>query len=139
MKSAKFKVIKLKEVIKTGVFALVGLAVILLIIYFLVPGGMNKTAKYTPGTYSAEIMVDNEPITLYITVTDKKITGVELGEVSETLPYFYPLFESTAQAVGEEVIKKQSLDVAIPEDAPVTAGLILDAIEEGLTLAQAEE
>ncbi|HIT73841.1 MAG TPA: hypothetical protein IAD10_09305, partial [Candidatus Fimicola cottocaccae] len=56
---------------------------------------------------------------------------------SETIPVFYPLFESTAEYIGNEVVKLQDVSkVTVPEETAVTGNLIIDAIEESLQKAK---
>lgn len=136
MSGTKFMVIKFKELLKTAVFAVLGVIIIIALIYFLVPRGGDKSTSYVPGIYTSEIYLDNELINVEVTVNDSKIKSVDLVHTTETLPVFYPLFESTAETIGKSIVKNQSLDVDIPSEAAVTGKLIIDAVGECLAKAE---
>lgn len=131
----KFMVFKLKEVLKTAVFAVLGVLIIIAIIYFLVPKG-DKTALYHPGVYTASVILGDELVQVEVSVDEYEIKEVSLVHTAETVPVFYPLFESTMDTVAKEIVKCQSLDISIPDDASVTAKVILDAVADGLSQAE---
>jgi len=135
MSKTKFMVIKLKELIKTVVFAVLGVIIIIGIIYFVLPKS-QKTAQYQSGTYTAEINLGSQCIPLSVTVGRNSIQDISLGELPETIPVFYPLLQETAKEVGEKVIKKQDTDVSLSPDNIYTAQLVLEAISEGLAQAK---
>lgn len=130
-------VIKCKELLKTAVFALLGVAIIIAIIYFLVPKN-SETALYTPGVYTSQVVLDNELLEVEVTVDEYEIKSVALLHTTESLPVFYPLFESTIDTLEEQIVKTQSLDIKLPEEASVTARVILDAVSDSLAKAQAQ-
>lgn len=137
MGSTKFMVIKFRELLKTAVFAVLGIIIIIALIYFFMPKN-NQSAKYTAGTYTSQITLNNETVDLKVTVDNKKIKSVELVHTAETIPVFYPLLETTAQEIGKEIVKNQSLDIDIPSEAEYTAKVILDAVKESLEEASAK-
>lgn len=134
MGGTKFMVIKFRELLKTVIFAILGVIIIIALIYFFMPKN-NQNAKYTAGVYTSQITLNNEEVDLKVTVDDTKIKSVELLHTTETLPVFYPLFESTAEEIGKEIVKNQSLDINIPPEAEYTARIILDAVEQSLDSA----
>lgn len=72
-----------------------------------------------------------------VTVDELKIKSVELTDEGSGTDYFYPLLKSTAAVLGDEIVENQSLSVAVPENASVTASVILNAVEEALAEAEA--
>ena len=138
MSKTKFMVIKFRELLKTAAFAILGVVIIIALIYFLVPKG-NKTASYTPGTYTSKISFDNETINVEVSVNASKIKSVKLIYDGDTVPVFYPLFESVAEDIGKEIVKKQTFEVSVPREAPVTGQLILDAVKNSVTMASASK
>lgn len=135
MGGTRFMVIKFKELLKTAVFAVLGVLIIIAIIYFLVPKN-SSTALYEPGVYTSSIQLENESIDVQVTVDKNSIKDIALIHTTESLPVFYPLFEETASTMSKEIVKKQSLDIRLPEEASVTAQLIMDAVQDGLTQAE---
>lgn len=134
MNGTRFMVIKLKELIKTAIFAVLGVIIIIGLIYFFLPKN-NSTAKYEPGTYTSEVALNGGTAFIEITVDSDEIKSISLKETSETLPVFYPLLAETAEELGSEIVKNQSLDVAISSETAYTSEMLLDAVHNGLAQA----
>lgn len=136
MKGTKFMVIKFKELLKTSIFAVLGVIIIVAIIFFLVPEN-NESALYNPGTYTATIMLEGNPLHINVSVNSTSIKDISLTHTDEAIPVFYPLFETAGNTLKEEILAKQSLDVTIPENASLTSNVILAAIADNLSRAKA--
>ncbi len=134
MGGTKFMVIKLKELIKTAVFAVLGVIIIIGLVYFFLPKS-EKTAKYEPGTYTAEVALNGETAIVEVKVNSKKIKSVSLQETSDTIPVFYPLLQETAEDIGKQIVKNQSLEVEVSPQNTYTAQLFLEAVDNGLQQA----
>ncbi len=135
MGHTKIIVVQLKELLKTALFALLGILLIALLIYFFLPREKNTTAMYTPGTYSSQITLHNTPVSVDVTVTSKKITSIQLKNMAEVQEVFYPLVQPTFDKLAKEIVKSQSLDVNIPQDAVITSNVLLDAVSKALLQA----
>ncbi|OUQ60470.1 hypothetical protein B5E58_00965 [Tyzzerella sp. An114] len=137
MGKTRFMVIKFKELVKTAIFAILGTILIIAIIYFLIPHNSDDKSVYVPGVYTSKIGVNDDSLNIELTVDESQIKSVKLIHTSETIPVFYPLFESTAEYIGNEVVKLQDVSkVTVPEETAVTGNLIIDAIEESLQKAK---
>lgn len=137
MGKTRFMVIKFKELVKTAIFAILGTILIIAIIYFLIPHNSDDKSVYIPGVYTSKIGVNDDSLNIELTVDESQIKSVKLIHTSETIPVFYPLFESTAEYIGNEVVKLQDVSkVTVPEETAVTGNLIIDAIEESLQKAK---
>jgi len=140
MGSARIYVVQLREILKMLLFALVGLAIILLLIYFFAPKEKETevTELYVPGTYSAAIMVKEGPITVDVIVTEKEIVSVTLRNLTEAHETLYPLLKPAMAQISEDVVKAQGTDVAIPDHFSVTGATLLTAVKQALTQAFVE-
>ena len=140
MGSARIYVVQMREILKMLLFALVGLTIILLLIYFFTPKGSESevTQRYMPGTYSAAIMVKEGPITVDVIVTDSEIVSVTLRNLTEAHETLYPLLRPAMAQISEDVIKAQGTDVAIPDQFSVTGATLLTAVKQALTQAMVE-
>lgn len=136
MPGSKFMVIKLKELMKTAVFAVLGVAIIVALIYFTVGKLGNSQAIYNPGVYSAQIELENGNVMVEVEVSKTKIKKVAVSSDSETVPVFYPLFDTMAEDIGKQVVKQQTTQIDTQEDGSVTTALILDAVDESLAQAR---
>ncbi|NLK36459.1 MAG: hypothetical protein GX299_00010 [Epulopiscium sp.] len=134
MGGTKFMVIKLKELIKTAIFAVLGVIIIIGLVYFFLPKS-EKTAMYEPGTYTAEVSLGGETAIVEVKVDSKKIKSVSLQETPETISVFYPLLEETAEDIAKQVVKTQSLEVDVSPQNAYTAQVFLEAINQGLQQA----
>ena len=136
MPGSKFMVIKLRELMKTAVFAVLGVAIIVALIYFAVGRLGDSQAVYNPGVYSSQIELQNGNVLVEVKVGKTKIQKVSVSSDSETVPVFYPLFNTVAEDIGKQVVKQQTTELEIEGDGSVTTALILDAVEESLAQAR---
>ncbi|MEA5083949.1 MAG: hypothetical protein VB018_07295 [Lachnospiraceae bacterium] len=136
MPGSKFMVIKLRELMKTAVFAVLGVAIIVALIYFAVGRLGDRQAVYNPGVYSSQIELQNGNVLVEVKVGKTKIQKVTVSSDSETVPVFYPLFNTVAEDIGKQVVKQQTTQLEIEGDGSVTTALILDAVEESLAQAR---
>lgn len=135
MPANRFMVIKFKELLKTVIFAILGVIIIVALIHFVAGKFSNATALYNPGEYSSEIALENGSISVKVTVDRKKIVAVDIVDQSEVVPVFYPLFATIGEQVADQVVSEQTAEIEFSGGNDVTANLILDAIEEGLAQA----
>ncbi|MCL2463420.1 MAG: hypothetical protein FWF44_12195 [Defluviitaleaceae bacterium] len=142
MGGTRIIVLQLKEIIKTAVFVLIGLAVILLLIYLFIPRNkpeINSSDLYVPGTYTAEIILHNNPVNVDVKVSKDKILDVTMSNLGETEDVFYPLFQPAMADLSKAIIANQSADIVPSSDYPVTGQIILDAVQNALNQAAAQQ
>ncbi len=136
MGGTKFVVVKLKELIKTVVFAVLGVIILVGLIWFFLSLGNNDSGTYRDGVYHTQVALGNENAMVSVTVEDGKIADVALSEVSESTMVFYPLLQSAADEVCKEVIKTQSLTIQVSEKNAYSAQAILEAVAKSLDEAK---
>lgn len=138
MGGTKFVVVKAKELIKTAIFAVLGVIIIVgLITFFLNMGKDEGTGQYRDGTYYGEMNVGDETAEITVKIEDGEIADISMEEPTETVSVFYPLLETAAEEVGQAVVASQSLTVEVDPENTHTSQLILDAVAE--CLAEAEK
>ena len=137
MGSTKFVVVKAKELVKTAVFAVLGVIIIVgLITFFLNMGKDEDTGIYRDGTYYGEMNVGQETAEIAVTVEDGEIAAIFMEDPGEAVAAFYPLLETAAEEVGREVVATQSLTIEVDPENAHSAQLVLNAIAEGLEKAK---
>ena len=137
MGSTKFVVVKAKELVKTAVFAVLGVIIIIgLITFFLNMGKDEDTGLYRDGTYYGEMNVGQETAEIAVTVEDGEISAISMEDPGEAVAAFYPLLETAAEEVGREVVATQSLTIEVDPENTHSAQLVLNAIAEGLEKAK---
>ena len=139
MGSTKIIVVQLKQLIKTALFAVLGLIILGLLIYLFIPKDKTATSTlYTPGTYSSTIQLHNGQAQVQVTVNKAKITKIELVDLADTQEVFYPLMKPVMSVIAKSIIDAQSADVPVLASSPVTSGIIIDAVKTALTEATNE-
>ena len=139
MGGPRIMVFQMKEIIKIGMIILIGLILVGLLIFILVPrGSADAGTVYNSGTYAAQIILHNRPVDVEVTVNDREITNIELKNMNDTLEVFYPLFKPTLDGLSKQVIKYQSTRIATDPDTAVTSRILLDAIDMALSQAVAQ-
>ncbi|MDD3393325.1 MAG: hypothetical protein EOM28_09935 [Clostridia bacterium] len=136
MSGTKFVVVKLKELIKTVVFAVLGVIILVGLIWFFLSLGDNDSGTYRDGVYHTQVALGEESAMVSVTVQDGKIEDVALSEVSESALVFYPLLQSAAEEVCKEVVKNQSLTIQVSEQNAYSAQAVLEAVAQGLEEAE---
>ena len=137
MGSTKFVVVKAKELIKTAVFAVLGVIILVgLIAFFLRMGDEENTGMYRDGTYYGEMELGGEMAEIAVEIKNGEIADVSMEEPAEAVAVFYPLLETAAEEVGQAVVATQSLTVEVEPENAHSAQLILDTIAECLQQAE---
>ena len=137
MGSTKFVVVKARELIKTAVFAVLGVIIIVgLITFFLHMGDEENTGMYRDGTYYGEMKVGGEVTEIAVEIRNGQIADISMEEPAEAVTVFYPLLETAAEEVGQAVVATQSLTVEVEPENAHSAQLILDTVAKCLEKAE---
>ena len=128
MSKTKFMVIKLKELVKTAVFAIIGAAIIIALIIMLVP--KNADAKYKSGTYTTNVSLGDETAAVSLTFSENEITDVNFIPTSNALEVFYPLAQTTADEICAQILSEQTTQgIDLASEYSVTGELIIGAAD----------
>lgn len=148
--SAKTKIVvlHLKELIYTGLFAVLGiLFIILLIIMFLPKDKAPKeepettapaeSETYEPGTYSTSLSLKNSSVSVEVDVSATEITDLRLVNMDEAVATMYPLIEPSFEDLTDQILETQNLEEVTYEDENrYTYMVLLNAIESALEQAR---
>ena len=144
----KIVVLRLKEVIYTGIFVLLGIVVVVLLVTAFLPEKENVTAPtnavaensttYIPGTYSTSLILNDMAANVEVIVDENYISSVRFVELNEALKTTYPLLEPALNDIADQLIETQSLEnIVYSDDMRYTATLLISAIESALNEATA--
>lgn len=137
MGGTKIVVVKAKELVKTAVFAVLGVIIIVgLITFFLHMGEDEDTGMYRDGTYYGEMDAGGEITEIAVVIRNGEIADISLEEMPEAASVFYPLLETTVEEVGQAVVESQTLTAEVPSEQVHSARLVLDAVAECLEKAK---
>ena len=150
--SSKTKIIVLhvKELIYTGIFAVLGiLFIVLLIIMFLPKEEKRATMStvtqttantYIPGVYTTSLILNDNVVEIEVTVDEKNINSIRLINLDEAVTTMYPLIQPSFEDLADQIITNQSLEgVSYPDDSKYTSMILLDAITASLNKALENE
>lgn len=156
MSSTKLIVLKSKELIYTAI--LVALIVVFIIIIITMfkrsdthcsagddatktasapmssnPGDGIYETRYTPGTYTAPLVLGENTLSVMVTVDDSQITDVSFKQMDEAITTMYPLLESSLEDINTQLHYISSVDDITPSgDSTYTTKLIIDSIKNAL-------
>ena len=154
--SAKTKIVVLhmKELIYTGIFAALGVLLIILLILMFLPGKDRKdspapdtepeTAQtaslYIPGIYTTELVLGSESIDVEVIVDKNSITDIQMVNLNEAVTTMYPLLQPTFDSICDQVMELQSLDsISYDTESKYTSLVLLEAIQNSLDKAKTAE
>ena len=153
--SAKTKIVVLhmKELIYTGVFAVLGILFVVLLIMMFLPDKENQEKEdtptseseiaetaslYIPGVYTTELVLGTESIDVEVIVDKDSITSIRMVNLNEAVTTMYPLLQPTLDSICEQIYEQQSLEsVTYSSDSKYTSLVLLEAIQTSLDKAMA--
>ena len=142
--SAKTKIVVLhmKELIFTGILAVLGIfLIIMLLVMFLPKDGSTKenaegTGKYQPGVYTASVMLNDSALDVQVVVDENNINSVSLVNLDETVETMYPLVKPAMEELAQQIVDTQSLDhITYSQSNQYTSIVLMNAIEEAIEKA----
>ncbi len=135
----KIVVLRMKEVIYTGIF--IGLALLLLILCFIMFRPAKKAAPsaslYIPGLYTASLTLGNEQVNVEVTVDSDQILDMSLVHLNEAVSTMYPLMQPSMEELAPQIISTQSTEnLTFPESSRYTCSALLKAVDTALLKAR---
>ena len=99
--SAKTKIIvlRMKELIYTGIFIALGLLLIILLIVVFSPKKREEAASptqeptYVPGIYTTSLMLNDRTVDIAVTVDENNINDIRMVNLDEAVTTMFPLLE----------------------------------------------
>lgn len=130
----KIVVLHMKEIIYTIIFAIFAILIIVLLYsMFFSPTDTSDTPTYTPGIYSSEIMLNDTPLTIEVSVGNYKIESIRISNLDTSISALYPLLQPTIEELANQIILAQSTEnLQISNTNANTASLLLSGIKEAL-------
>ena len=135
----KIIVLRMKEIIYTGIF--LGLAVLLIALCLIMfrPKKDEETqaASYIPGVYTASLNLGSQDVNVQVAVDSNAITSISLVPLNEAVTTMYPLMEPALEELSDQIISTQSLEnLTYSSQSHYTSPALLGAIERALEKAK---
>lgn len=151
--SAKTKIVVLhmKELIYTGIFAVLGILFLILLIMMFLPDkdkenspdpapqqDTEQTASlYIPGIYTTELVLGSQSIDVEVIVDKSSITSIRMVNLNDAVTTMYPLLQPTFDSICQQVYAQQSLEnITYTADSKYTSLVLLEAIQNSLDKAK---
>ncbi|MGN1149008.1 MAG: hypothetical protein ACI4TB_11320 [Lachnospiraceae bacterium] len=143
----KIVVLHLKELIYTGIFAVLGILFIILLVIMFLPKDKNEkdseaetepdiTTSYIPGVYTTSLVLSDHAIDVEVIVDQDLITSVRLVNLDEAITTMYPLIQPAFNSIAEQIYEKQSLEgITYSDENKYTSLVLLDAVRTSLEKA----
>ena len=134
--SAKTKIVVLhmKELIYTGIFAVLGILLVLLLVYMFSPDKdeeSRETMKYVAGVYTSSIIFNDKTVDVEVVVDENKINSISLVNLDETVTAMYPLMQPALDNLKEQIYENQSTDnLSYSDDNQYTSMVLIHAIDD---------
>ena len=146
MRVTKIMALHLGEIVKTVVFVIVGVAIVLLLINLFAPRNTERARErnetenevsvaYIPGAYHVSLQLSTGTIDIEVIVSEDRILSIDFIDLPEYQQVFYPLFKPTMEILQASIVETQSLSVVVPEDRLITGQVLLSAIDKALAQA----
>ena len=152
--SAKTKIVVLhmKELIYTGIFAVLGILFVILLIVMFLPDKKapeapaqdtesTETASnslYIPGIYTTELVLGDQNINVEVIVDANTITSIRMVNLNDAVTTMYPLLEPTFDSICEQVYTLQSLEnITYSAENKYTSLVLLEVIRNSIDKATA--
>lgn len=140
--SAKTKIVvlRMKELVYTGIFAVLGILLVLLLIYMFAPkkeDASEETMKYVAGVYTSSIVFQDRTVDVEVVVDENAIKSISLVNLDETVTAMYPLMEPALEQLTEQILETQSTEnLTYSDDNQYTSMVLLRAIDQALAKAE---
>lgn len=143
----KIMVFKMREIIYTGIFAVLGIILIVLMIIMFKPKKEAESAqtaaeaaKYTAGVYTSEITIGDSAIDVEVVVDTGHINSIRLVNLSESVTTMYPLIQPALEDLASQIYESQTTDgITFSADSKYTSQILLDAIKDSLNKARVKD
>lgn len=139
----KIVVLHLKELIYTGIFALFGILLIIMLIIMFVPkkdeasGTPESPAvTYVPGIYTTSLIINDNVVDVEVTVDETNINDIRIVNLDDAVTTMYPLLEPAFDDLANQIRKNQSLEnITYSDDNKYTSMVLFNAIKASLEKA----
>ena len=140
----KIVVLHLKELIYTGIFALLGILFIILLIIMFVPKDKKEEGAvetpvdtYVPGIYTTSLILSDNAVDVEVTVDQTNINDIRIVNLDEAVATMFPLLEPSFDTLANQILEKQSLEgITYSDDNKYTSMVLLNAIKASLEKAE---
>lgn len=138
--NTKIVVLRLRAIIYTVIFIILGVALIFLLIFMF---GNKKddsksapTSSYIPGVYTSSIVLNDNVVDVQVVVDEDHINSVSIVNLEESVATMYPLLEICMDDISDQLSNNVPLEeVTYSSSNQYTSITLLNAIHSALNKA----
>ncbi len=135
MATSRFIVLSLKDIIKTTLFVVMGIMLLVFMIYILTPEESNSSSIYKSGMYTNTVSVGAIELPITVVLTNNSISDIYLDEsIIDTTTY--PLIIPTFNDIRDDFLDNGVMDNPVDVMTYETSTLIADSINTSILQAQ---
>lgn len=136
----KILVLKLKEIIYTSIFVILGLILIILLILIITGKSKKKSeatnAVYSPGVYTSSVNLSGHPLNVAVEVDSNNIKSITLQNQNDAITTMYPLIDDSFSDIATQIVKNNSTEnVVFNLENKYTTIMLINAVNEALNKA----
>ena len=138
----KIVVLRMKELIYTGIFLALGILLIILLVCMFAPKNRTVTKKtasalYEPGVYTSALALGEQAVDVEVTVDENKIRSVRLVNLESSVAAMYPLMTPVMESLAAQILENQSLSgLSYDDSTRYTAQVLTEAVGRALEKAE---
>lgn len=138
----KIFIMKKRELIYTGIFAVLAITFLVLLFLMFRPHGRDALSAsaqsvYVPGVYTTALTLNNNVMDLEVRVDADHINDIRLVNLSESAAAMFPLMQPALDNLAAQICESQSTDnVYYEAGSQYTSQMLLQTIEETLKKAR---
>ncbi|MBQ7926211.1 MAG: hypothetical protein IJ335_07945 [Lachnospiraceae bacterium] len=144
----KIVVLRMKELIYTGICVAFGLLFVIILLMVFLPKGKDETSKdtsanaaYVPGVHSTQLILGNHTIELEVVADDTgNITDIRFAALDESVTTLYPLLEPSLSSISTQFMETGTLEnISYDDSSRYTSLILLEALSKTLEKASIQE
>lgn len=138
-------VLRMKEIIYTAIFIGLAILLIMLLLFMFRPKKEKTapaeetaaTATYTPGLYSASIVLGSQNVNVEVAVGADRINSIALVPLNDSVTTMYPLMQPSMDSLAAQIVESQSLEgIEYPAGSQYTSMALMNAIKTAVSKAE---
>lgn len=139
MPATKIVILRMRELIYTGVFVAIGI-LLLVLMFFMFWGKDSKGEKqktgenkvsYQAGVYTKELAFGESTVSLQVSLDTDHVKSVEIVPLDESVTTMYPLMEPAVETISKQLAAGVATEnIELTEESQYTQEMILHAVEE---------
>lgn len=146
MAKTKIVVLKRKQLLYTGILAIIALLAVIVISYLFLHKESGEgipapeAALYEPGVYSTVIRLNDTTLNLELTVDKDHINAVRIVNLDESVATMYPLIQPSLSHLEEQLVNGVAIDtIEVTNESRFTQIMLLDSLKEMLLEASVKQ